>query len=166
MSGETRSSEASRYLKFGSVTVLILLSLGYLAYTGVQDSKSYYVTIKELQGMGDGAYSKRLRVAGNVVPGSIKRSGTRVDFMLKENDLTLPVSYTGTEAPPDTFKDDSQALADGKFGSDGVFHAKQLQAKCASKYAPKPGQPGATPTPEPGKSMSQNQSSGSSGMSN
>ena len=133
------SSEISKYLKFGSVTVLILLSLGYLAYTGVQDSKSYYVTIKELNGMGNDAYSKRLRVAGNVVPGSIKRSGTRVEFLLKENDLTLPVSYTGTEAPPDTFKDDSQALADGSFGRDGVFHAKGLQAKCASKYAPKPG---------------------------
>jgi cytochrome c-type biogenesis protein CcmE len=73
--------------------------------------------------------------------------------MLKENDLTLPVSYTGTEAPPDTFKDDSQALADGSFGRDGVFHAKGLQAKCASKYAPAPGTaPAATPT----KSMSQN----------
>jgi cytochrome c-type biogenesis protein CcmE len=63
------STEASKYLKFGSVTVLILLSLGYLAYTGVQDSKSYYVTIKELNGMGNEAYAKRLRVAGNVVPG-------------------------------------------------------------------------------------------------
>ena len=157
------SSQANRYLKFGAVTVVILLSLGYLAYTGVQDSKSYYVTIKELQGMGDGAYSKRLRVAGNVVPGSIKRSGTRVDFMLKENDLTLNVSYTGTEAPPDTFKDDSQALADGSFGRDGVFHAKQLQAKCASKYAPKPG---STPTAQPGKSMTENQNSSSSGMAN
>jgi cytochrome c-type biogenesis protein CcmE len=152
------SSESDKYLKFGGVMVLILCSLGYLAYTGVQDSKSYYVTIKELNGMGNGAYSKRLRVAGNVVPGSIKRSGTRVDFMLKENDLTLPVSYTGTEAPPDTFKDDSQALADGNFGRDGIFHAKQLQAKCASKYAPKPGQPAATPVAQPNKSMSQNQS--------
>ena len=157
------SNETSKYLKFGSVTVLIVLSLAYLAYTGVQDSKSYYVTIKELNGMGNDAYSKRLRVAGNVVPGSIKRSGTRVDFLLKENDLTLPVSYTGTEAPPDTFKDDSQALADGSFGRDGVFHAKQLQAKCASKYAPKPG---AAPGAEPSKSMSQNQSSESGGMSN
>ena len=105
------STETSRFLKFGSVIVLIVVSLGFLAYTGVQDSKSYYVTIKELNGMGNEAYAKRLRVAGNVVPGSIKRSGTRVDFMLKENELTLPVSYTGTEAPPDTFKDDSQALA-------------------------------------------------------
>src|ERR1700691_5807462 len=150
---ELMPSETGRYLKFGSVTVLILLSLAYLAYTGVQDSKSYYVTIKELNGMRNEAYSTRLRVPGNVVPGSIRRSGTRVDFMLKENDLTLPVSYTGTEAPPDTFKDDSQALADGSFGRDGVFHAKGLQAKCASKYAPAPGTaPAATPT----KSMSQN----------
>jgi cytochrome c-type biogenesis protein CcmE len=116
--------------------------------------------------MGDGAYTKRLRVAGNVVPGSIKRSGTRVEFLLKEQDLTLPVSYTGTEAPPDTFKDDSQALADGSFGRDGVFHAKQLQAKCASKYAPQPGQPGVTPASEPGKSMTQVQSPSSSGMAN
>src|SRR5262249_32729234 len=149
------SAETGKYLKFGGVTVLILVSLAYLAYTGVQDSKSYYVTIKELQGMGDSAYTKRLRVAGNVVPGSIKRSGTHVYFMLKENDLTFPVSYSGPEAPPDTFKDDSQALADGSFGHDGVFHAKQLQAKCASKYAPQPGQPGATPAAQPGKGMTQ-----------
>ena len=148
------SSEINKYLKFGGVTVVILVALGYLAYTGVQDSKSYYVTIKELRGMDDGVYAKRLRVAGNVVPGSIKRTGTHVEFTLKELDLTLPVVYTGTEAPPDTFKDDSQALAEGSFGRDGVFHAKQLQAKCASKYAPAPGQPGATPAGgEPAKSM-------------
>jgi cytochrome c-type biogenesis protein CcmE len=125
----------------------------------VQDSKSYYVTIKELHKMGDGAYTKRLRVAGNVQPGSIKRVGTHVQFVLMEEDQTLHVDYTGTEAPPDTFKDDSQALADGRFDHDGVFHAKQLQAKCASKYAPQPGTPGATPAAEPGKSMTQVQTS-------
>ncbi len=160
------SEQGRRYVRFGAVMAVIIVALGYLAYTGVQDSKSYYVTIKELHNLGDGAYSKRLRVAGNVVPGSIKRSGTRVDFLLKEQDLTLPVSYTGTEAPPDTFKDDSQALADGSYGRDGVFHAKQLQAKCASKYAPQQGQPGAAPSSEPGKSMTQVQGSNSSGMAN
>jgi cytochrome c-type biogenesis protein CcmE len=161
------SSQTAKYLKFGSAITVILVSMGFLAYTGVQDSKSYYVTIKELRGMGDGVYSKRLRVAGNVQPGSIKRSGTRVEFMLIEQDQTLPVVYTGTEAPPDTFKDNSQALADGGFGRDGVFHAKQLQAKCASKYAPqKPGAPGATPAYEPTKSMTDLDSSGSSRAAN
>lgn len=148
MSGQTKT-----YLKFGGATAFILVLLSYLAYTGAQDSKSYYVTIKELHKMGDGAYSRRLRVAGNVRPGSIKRTGTHVQFVLVEEDQNLAVDYTGAEAPPDTFKDDSQALADGNFGRDGVFHAKQLQAKCASKYAPK--QPGTTPASSPAKSVTQ-----------
>ncbi|HEX3684253.1 MAG TPA: cytochrome c maturation protein CcmE, partial [Bryobacteraceae bacterium] len=133
--------------------------LGYLAYTGVQDSKSYYVTITELHKMGNGAYSKRLRVAGNVQPGSIKRTGTHVQFVLVEQSQLLSVDYTGTEAPPDTFKDDSQALADGSFGHDGVFHAKALQAKCASKYAPQqPGTPAnGTPSGAAPKSITQAQ---------
>jgi cytochrome c-type biogenesis protein CcmE len=142
------SKQSVTYLKFGSATLVILVSLGFLAYTGVQESKSYYVTIKELRGMGDSAFTKRLRVAGNVEPGSIKRTGTKVEFVLIENDQKLPVVYNGTEAPPDTFKDESQALAEGSFGRDGVFHAKKLQAKCASKYAPQqPGAPGSAPAP-------------------
>jgi cytochrome c-type biogenesis protein CcmE len=130
------SPQTAKFLKFGSAMLVILLALAYLAYTGVQESKSYYVTIKELRGMGDNAYARRLRVAGNVQPGSIKRSGTNMNFVLIENDQSLPVIYNGTEPPPDTFKDDAQALAEGTFGRDGVFHAKQIQAKCASKYAP------------------------------
>ncbi len=135
------SSQTSKFLKFGSAMVVILLALGYLAYTGVQESKSYYVTIKELRGMGDGAHTKRLRVAGNVQPGSIHRSGTNVSFVLVESDQVLNVVYNGTEPPPDTFKDNAQALAEGSFGRDGVFYAKQIQAKCASKYAPQQGTP-------------------------
>jgi cytochrome c-type biogenesis protein CcmE len=88
--------------------------------------------------------------------------------VLAENDQILSVVYSGTEAPPDTFKDNSQALAEGSFGRDGVFHAKQLQAKCASKYAPQ--QPGApatgSPTKEPAKSMTQLQTSSAPGVSN
>ena len=161
------SSQGKTYLKFGGATVLILFLLGYLAYTGVQDSKSYYVTISELHKMGNGAYTKRLRVAGNVQPGSIKRTGTHVQFVLMEQDQLLSVDYTGTEAPPDTFKDDSQALADGSFGRDGVFHAKALQAKCASKYAPQPGAPAnGMPSAEAGKSMTQVQTGAAAGSPN
>jgi len=141
------SAQDRKYLRFGAVIVVIVVSLAYLAYTGVQDSKSYYVTIKELNGMGPEAYSKRLRVAGNVAPGSIKRQGTKLEFQLVEEGRMIPVVYSGSEAPPDTFKDNAQALAEGKYGRDGVFHATNIQAKCASKYAPKQnGQPEAQPT--------------------
>lgn len=139
------SSAASKSpIKIIIAAVIIIATMGYLAYTGVQDNKSYYVTIGELQAMGNKAYVRHLRVAGNVAPGSIHRSGTYVDFSLLEQNRTLKVSYKGVEPPPDTFKDDAQALAVGTYGHDGIFHATQLQAKCASKYAP--AKPAATTT--------------------
>jgi cytochrome c-type biogenesis protein CcmE len=147
------SQESNKYLKFGAAITLIVLTLAYLAYLGAQESKSYYVTIKELHAMGDDVYKKNLRVAGNVLPGSIKMSGPQADFILVENNEelkvheTLHVVYKGSEPPPDTFKDNAQALAMGVDKKDGVFYANELQAKCASKYAPQ--QPGAAPAAQP-----------------
>ena len=126
-------------------SVVILATIAWLTLTGVRDNKDYYVTISELQGLGNRAYTRHLRVAGNVQPGSIQRSGPSANFTLLEQGKTLRVSYQGTEPPPDTFKDDAQALAVGMYGKDGVFHATQIQAKCASKYAPAQQQP-AKPT--------------------
>jgi cytochrome c-type biogenesis protein CcmE len=132
-------------IKIIVATAIILVTVAYLAYTGGQANKSYYVTISELQGMGNKAYVRHLRVAGNVAPGSIHRVGTNATFDLLEQGRKLSVVYQGSEPPPDTFKDDAQALAVGTYGHDGVFHATELQAKCASKYAP--AAPGtATPT--------------------
>jgi len=128
-------------IKIIAAAVLILGTVGWLAYTGVRDTKSYYCTISELNSMGKKAYTRNLRVAGNVQPGSIQRVGTNARFVLLEQGNALQVNYQGSEPPPDTFKDDAQALAVGTYGRDGVFHATQLQAKCASKYAPaKPGE--------------------------
>jgi cytochrome c-type biogenesis protein CcmE len=137
--------------------VVIIAAVGWLAFTGIRDNKSYYVTIGEMRQMGDKAYTRHLRVGGFVAPGTIRRNGPNVTFQLTEQtannavpgcetagpNCVIEVSYQGTEPPPDTFKDESQALAVGMYGKDGVFHATQLQAKCASKYAP--ATPGATP---------------------
>ena len=131
-------------IKIIAAAVIILATVAYLSFTGGRDNKSYYVTIGELQGMGNKAYVRHLRVAGNVAPGSIHRVGTNATFDLIEQGRKLSVAYQGSEPPPDTFKDDAQALAVGTYGHDGVFHATQLQAKCASKYAP--ATPSATPT--------------------
>ena len=127
-------------------SLLIVGVVVWLAFSAAGDNKSYYVTITELQGMGTKAYTRHLRVAGNVKPGSILRVGTNAHFELLEQGKILDVAYQGTEPPPDTFKDDAQALAVGTYSKDGVFHATQLQAKCASKYAPAPGTtPGTAP---------------------
>src|SRR5665213_703997 len=139
-------------IRIGIAVAIILGTIGWLAYSGYGSSKSYYVTIAELGGMGDKAYKNNLRVEGFVQPGSIEQNGTHVTFVMNEFESHSPkaatgrvlkVAYKGSEPPPDTFKNDSQALAEGTYGRDGVFHATILQAKCASKYGP--GQPGAQP---------------------
>jgi cytochrome c-type biogenesis protein CcmE len=139
-------------LRISIATAVILATIGWLAYTGYGSSKSYFVHIGELRGMGDKAYHSQLRVDGFVQPGTIQQDGTHVDFVMNEYESHSPkaaggrllkVSYKGTEPPPDTFKDDAEALAIGTYGRDGVFHATELQAKCASKYAP--AQPGTAP---------------------
>jgi cytochrome c-type biogenesis protein CcmE len=130
--------------KFYIAGAIIIATVAWLALSASGNAKSYYVTIGELQAMGNKAYKVNLRVAGNVQPGSISRFGPNANFTLLEQGRTLRVVYEGAEPPPDTFKDDAQALAIGTYGRDGTFHATQLQAKCASKYAP--AKPGAAPT--------------------
>lgn len=131
---------SKRNVQFGVAIVVVISTLSWLAYSGVIDSKTYYVTVKELKSSKDSNYSRRLRVGGNVAPNSIKREGKRVQFTLVEEGNTIPVVYTGTAPLPDTFVDNSLALADGKMTPEGVFEANQIQAKCASKYEAKPGQ--------------------------
>jgi cytochrome c-type biogenesis protein CcmE len=144
-------------VRIGIAAAIIVGTIGWLAYTGYGANKSYYVTIGELGGMGNKAYHSQLRVEGFVQPGTIVPDGPHVTFVLNEFESHSPkaatgrllkVAYEGSEPPPDTFKDDAQAVAEGTYGRDGVFHASQLQAKCASKYAP--AQPGSQPGTSPG----------------
>jgi cytochrome c-type biogenesis protein CcmE len=126
------------YVKFGAMVVVIVGVLVWLAMGGISESKTYYKTISELGQMGDQAKGKRLRVGGDVEQGSIVRNGAEVSFVLHQESKKLKVVYNGIDPLPDTFKDGAQALADGKLGSDGVFQASKIQAKCASKYEAKP----------------------------
>lgn len=130
------------YVKFGTLVVLIVGSLVWLAAGGVKDTKAYYKTIPELTQMGPAAQHARLRVAGDVQPGSIVKNAAGVAFVLHQGATTLNVLYSGSDPLPDTFKDNANALADGRLGPDGVFQASKIQAKCASKYEAKPNQRG------------------------
>jgi cytochrome c-type biogenesis protein CcmE len=130
------------YLKFGILMAVIVASLVWLAVGGVKDTKTYYKTIAELQTMGKTAEGQHLRVGGDIQPGSILKAGTQVSFILHQGAQKLNVVYSGTDPLPDTFRDNAQALADGRLGPDGVFQASKIQAKCASKYEAKPSQKG------------------------
>ncbi len=122
--------------KIALAVVIVLATLGWLSYTGIRDSASYYLTISQLKQVKAGS-QRRYRVAGIVVPGSIQRHAGSMDFVLQQGKLTLPVSYIGTSPVPDTFVANAQALAEGRLLPDGQFQATGIQAKCPSKYKAK-----------------------------
>ena len=133
--------------KFGIGAGIIILSMGFLAWLGYGESKTYYHTLAELDTLKGSARTERMRIGGTVQAGSIHRTTGRVDFVLEGEGKSLPVSYVGNDPLPDTFVDNSQALIEGRPGGEGRFVAEHVQAKCASKYEAAPeGKPATAPT--------------------
>jgi len=119
---------ALRWLGLGADVVACL---GYLIFAATGSSAEYYQTISEMRGHpsnGD------VRVLGTVQD-DVARSdgGLHVRFTAAEGGHTMPVDYQGTL--PDIFRPGMPVVVEGKMGSDGVFHAKALQAKCPSRFS-------------------------------
>jgi cytochrome c-type biogenesis protein CcmE len=121
-------------LRWGLPAAVVVACVGYLIYTASGGSAEYYITVSELRSNVTSGY---VRVAG-VVQDDVQRSdgGLHVTFTEKDGTASMPVDYTGTL--PDIFKPGITVVAEGKLGSDGVFHAKTLLAKCPSRFSTKP----------------------------
>jgi cytochrome c-type biogenesis protein CcmE len=121
-------------MKFLLGGVVIVAALAWLGFVRFQESKAYYITVDEYSTMKGSLEGKTLKLAGDVVAGSIDRSKPQMEFVISSRDHQIKVRYTGKSIIPDTFKDGSKALVEGKSAADGIFLANHIEAKCASKY--------------------------------
>jgi cytochrome c-type biogenesis protein CcmE len=121
-------------LKWAALGVVVAACVGYLVYSASGGSSEYYLTVSELRSQpatGD------VRVAG-VVQNDIKRSdgGLQVSFTEKDGTASMPVEYHGTL--PDIFQPGITVVAQGRLGADGIFHARNVLAKCPSRFSTTP----------------------------
>ena len=117
------------------VGILIILGLvGYLAFVGFEEGRSYYLTCDEVAERGTEIIDDNIRLAGTVVDGTIRRDGDILLFDLEYEGARYVVRYVGMDPVPDTFKDGVDAVVDGQLKPDGTFEGRKIQAKCASKY--------------------------------
>src|SRR5258706_12397015 len=132
----------NRNLRFVIGSAVIVAAIGYLMYTGIRETSSYYLTIQEFLTKKDQYGSAPLRVAGRVAPGSIDYDAktVRLRFHLaafsdaRETAPSVPVSFTGIK--PDMFADGRDVIVEGRYAS-GVLEAKQVLTSCPSKYEAK-----------------------------
>ena len=114
--------------------IVVVAALVWLGFVGFQESKAYYVTVDEFASMNGNFDGKTLKLAGEVVTGSIDRTKPQMEFVIGNQDRKIRVQYVGKEVIPDTFTDGTKALVEGKITASGVFEASHIEAKCASKY--------------------------------
>ena len=77
---------------------------------------------------------RTFRIGGMVVPGSVKREGVAVRFVVTDTAKEIPVLYRGQL--PDLFKEGKGVVAQGSLGADGVFTAREVLAKHDENYMP------------------------------
>ena len=124
---------AGSKVKFVAGGIVVVAALTWLGFVGFQESKSYYMTVEEYAALKD-VHGKTLKVAGDVVQGSIDRTKPQLEFVITHSGKSLRVRYIGNDVIPDTFKDGSKAVVEGSVTPDGVLQARRIEAKCASKY--------------------------------
>jgi cytochrome c-type biogenesis protein CcmE len=128
---------AGRQIKFIIGPAIIVLTMAWIGYSAFQQMGTYDQTVSELYAMadaGDLTAEDRVRVTGEVVPGTIRYEPGLVTFDIAESGETLRIQYVSTEPLPDTFRDYSEAVVTGHYTADGLFSGTHLQAKCASRY--------------------------------
>lgn len=128
-------SRGRKTLVFAGGTVLIVLSLAYLVYGGIQQGATYWVTVGELQQRAQ-TLPSRVRLGGTVAAGTVRwdTSHRHLAFVITDGANSLPVRYSGVV--PDIFAEGRQVVVEGGLGHDGAFAATTLLAKCPTKYNP------------------------------
>lgn len=120
------------------LVAVVLVVIGYLAFSSIGSALMYYVTPTELLERGEAAIGETVRLGGQVAPGSVSGPATDLRFMLTDGVSSIAVH--STVAPTRSFREGSGAVVEGSLGVDGVFEATQVIVKHDENYeAPAPG---------------------------
>jgi cytochrome c-type biogenesis protein CcmE len=83
---------------------------------------------------GEAPQAQRFRVGGLVEQGSVKKNGTKVDFVVTDMNAKISVHYDGIL--PDLFREGQGIVAQGRLMANNRFVADEVLAKHDENYMP------------------------------
>ncbi|MBO1038934.1 cytochrome c maturation protein CcmE [Brucella pituitosa] len=122
-----------RLMLIGGALTVLAVAVGLMLMAFNQDIR-FFRTPADLteQEITSGA---RFRLGGLVEEGSVMREGSELRFTVTDTIKTVKVVFEGIA--PDLFREGQGVVAEGRFGSDGVFRADNVLAKHDENYVPK-----------------------------
>ena len=145
--------------KFIAAGLLIVVAVAYLIVSSTGSTAHYFLTIEELQAMGDEASNRNITVSGAVLGSTISydASAPQVTFTIVQipgdpaeveragglatvlstavNDPNAPrLDVVFDDVKPDLLQHEAQAIMRGQLGTDGRFYADEVLLKCPTRY--------------------------------
>ena len=127
-----RTGRTGRAGRVGAVLV-VLVALGLVLAQGLGNATVYFRTADEAAAQRSQLGTRRFRIEGVVVPGSVHPSGQGVTFIIASRGVSVPVAHRGD--PPELFKAEIPVVLEGHFSpKDPTFRSDLLMVKHSESY--------------------------------
>lgn len=110
---------------------LVVVALGFLVFQGLGNATLYFRTADEAVAQRDKLGTKRFRIEGNVVRGSVHQAGEDVAFTIESNNVSVPIVHKGD--PPELFQPGIPVVLEGRFQGDH-FSSDRILVKHSETY--------------------------------
>jgi cytochrome c-type biogenesis protein CcmE len=113
---------------------IVAVALGFLAYKGLGEATTFFRNADEAVAERDELGSRRFRLQGTVVDGSVEPEGTDVRFEVVYHCVTVPVLHRGVR--PELFRPGIPVVVEGAFveGTEKTFEADRIIPKHTEEY--------------------------------
>jgi len=126
-----RKPRRLRYLIAAGLCVIAVVAL---LVVGLRGNIVYFRTVSEAVKSRSSEGDHRFRLAGAVVPGTIRETRDGVRFDVTDGKATVPVEHRGD--PPQLFKDGAPVVCEGHWGNGTAFTSDRILIKHGSDYQP------------------------------
>ncbi len=126
---------ASKNRRLWLAGAVVVAALAFLLIQGLGNATLYFRTADEAVAQRDSLGTRRFRIEGTVVAGSVQQSKDLGDdvvaFTIASEDVTVPVLHKGD--PPEMFKPGMPVVLEGRFEGDH-FASDRILVKHSETY--------------------------------
>ena len=125
-----RSRNARRLWVAGAI---ITVALGFLVFRGLGNATLYFRTADEAVAKRDQLGTRRFRIEGTVVQGSVRERGDALDFRIESKGTVVDVVHHGNQ--PGLFKPGMPVVLEGRFAdASRTFSSDRILVKHSETY--------------------------------
>lgn len=122
-----------RYLVAG-IVVLMTVAIAITLVVVLSENIVFFRTVSEAVEDRPNQGSTRFKLAGAVVPGSIRRTDDTLRFEITDGKRTVEVVHNGDQ--PTKFQAEVPVLCEGRWGKGLTFDSDRILIKHGEKYEP------------------------------